>query len=140
VEVSSGEDNVTNKSADDDAGDGGASSAESITPSPSPIRSDVSRQTDPSITDRAASIAPTIGGCRHKRPPPVPKWKKALHSTYQVMIQIELPPYRGPHSPLHLVVVEIIFGHLFEAFRRVSQAAGTGTSAANDIPPRKKMC
>jgi hypothetical protein len=55
------------------------------------------------------------------------------------MIQIELPPYRGPHSPLDLVIVEIIFGHLFEAFRRVSQAAGTGTSAGDDIPPRKKM-
>jgi hypothetical protein len=56
------------------------------------------------------------------------------------MIQIELPPYCGPHSPLDLVVVEIIFGHLFEAFQRISQDAGTGTSVGIDTPPQKKMC
>jgi hypothetical protein len=29
---------------------------------------------------------------------------------------IKLPPYRGPRSPLYIVVVEHIFGRLFEAF------------------------
>jgi hypothetical protein len=33
-----------------------------------------------------------------------------------VMIQIELPPYRGPQRPLDLVAIEIVFGHLFEVF------------------------
>jgi hypothetical protein len=55
------------------------------------------------------------------------------------MIQIELPPYCGPHNPLDLVDVEIIFGRLFEAFRHVSQAAGTGTSVGVDTSPQKKM-
>jgi hypothetical protein len=32
------------------------------------------------------------------------------------MIQIKHAPYRGPQSPLDLVVVEIIFGCIFEAF------------------------
>jgi hypothetical protein len=32
------------------------------------------------------------------------------------MTQIELPPYRGPRSPLNLVVVEIIFVHTFDVF------------------------
>jgi hypothetical protein len=41
------------------------------------------------------------------------------------MTQIELPPYRGPRSPLDLVAIEIIFGRLSEAFRHASQAAGT---------------
>jgi hypothetical protein len=40
VELSSGKDDVTKKSAGDDAGDGGASSAELI--APSTIRSDAS--------------------------------------------------------------------------------------------------
>jgi hypothetical protein len=55
------------------------------------------------------------------------------------MTQIELPPYRGPCSPLDLVTIEIIFGSFFETFRRVSQDAGTGTSTGDNIPPRKKM-
>jgi hypothetical protein len=45
------------------------------------------------------------------------------------MTQIELPPYRRSRSPLDLVVVEIIIGCLFKAFRHASQAAGPGTSA-----------
>jgi hypothetical protein len=34
----------------------------------------------------------------------------------QVMTQVELPPFRGPCSPLDLVVVEIVFGCIFKAF------------------------
>jgi hypothetical protein len=56
------------------------------------------------------------------------------------MTQIELPPYRRPRSPLDLIIVEIIFGHLFETYRCISQATGTGTSTGDDIQPRKKMC
>jgi hypothetical protein len=51
---------------------------------------------------------------------------------------IELPPYRGPRSPLDLVVVEHTFGRLFEAFRLASQAARTGTSAGEDAQPSKR--
>jgi hypothetical protein len=75
-----------------------------------------------------------------KRPSPVPKRKQALSSADQVMTQIELPPYHGPRSLLDLITIEIICGHLCEAFRRISQATGTGTSAGDDIQPRKKMC
>jgi hypothetical protein len=50
----------------------------------------------------------------------------------------ELPPYHGPQSPLDLVDVDIIFGRLFEAFQRASQASGTGASAGNDTHPSKK--
>jgi hypothetical protein len=65
VEVSSGEDDMAKKSANDDTGDVGASSAEPI--APIPIRFDALRQTDPSATDRAASIAPPVGGHMHER-------------------------------------------------------------------------
>jgi hypothetical protein len=137
VEVSSSEDDVTKKSAGDDAGDGGASSTKLITSNP--IRSDASGPTDPSITDLAASNTPPIGRCRHKVPLPILKRKQAFPSADQVMIQIEHSPYRGPRSPLHLVAIEIIFGCLFEAFRHISQATGTGISVGDDIPPWKKM-
>jgi hypothetical protein len=54
------------------------------------------------------------------------------------MTQIELPLYHGPRSPLNLVAIEIIFGRLFEAFRHVSQAAGTGTSVGGAAQRMKK--
>jgi hypothetical protein len=59
-------------------------------------------------------------------------------SAYQVMTQIELPPYRVPQSPLDLVAIEIIFGLLFEAFRRISQAVGTASLVSGDIQHPKK--
>jgi hypothetical protein len=36
----------------------------------------------------------------------------------QVIIELSL--YRGPQSPLDIVVVEHLFGLLFEAFRHIS--------------------
>jgi hypothetical protein len=55
------------------------------------------------------------------------------------MTQIELPPYCGPRSPLDLVAIKIIFGHLFEAFGHTSQAIDTGTSTGDDTRPLKRM-
>jgi hypothetical protein len=54
------------------------------------------------------------------------------------MIQIELPPYCRPQSPLDLVAIEIIFGHIFEAFGHASQATDTGTSTGDDTQPLKR--
>jgi hypothetical protein len=136
VDVPSGEDDVIKKLTSDDARDGGASLAELI--APSPIRSDASGQIDPFVTYWIASTAPLVGECRHKRSSPIPKQKCALTSLDQVMIQIELPSYREPCSPLDLVAIEIIFERLFEAFQHISQDAGTGTSADADIQPQKK--
>jgi hypothetical protein len=118
VEVSSDKDDVTKKSTGDDGRDGRASSAEPI--APNLIRSNAVGQTDPSIADRAISTSPPVGGRRRKHAPLVPKQKQTLSSVDQVMTQIELPPYCGPHSPIHLIAVEIIFGCLFETFRRIS--------------------
>jgi hypothetical protein len=56
------------------------------------------------------------------------------------MTQLEIPPYRRPRSPLDLVAVENIFGHLFKAFQYASRAAGTGTLAGDDSQPLKKRC
>jgi hypothetical protein len=59
------------------------------------------------------------------------------------MIHVELPPYRGLYSPLDLVVVEIVFGSMFEAFRRASQARHTGAVLVptnDDKPLHKRQC
>jgi hypothetical protein len=58
----------------------------------------------------------------------------------QVTTQIELPPYRGPRSPLDLTPLEIVFVRKFEAFRWVLQAK-TDVAAApirgdNHLPKR----
>jgi hypothetical protein len=53
-------------------------------------------------------------------------------------VTIELPPYRGPQSPLDLVTVDHIFGRLIEAFRLASQAARTSTLASEDVHPSKR--
>jgi hypothetical protein len=125
------------KAIDDDDVEGeGASSVEPI--APGPIGSNASVQTDPSVTDRATLGAPSTGGHKQKHPPTVPKHKQTKTSANQVMAQIELPPYRGPTSPLDLVVIEIIFGRLFKAFRRTSQAAGTRSSNGGETQPLKK--
>jgi hypothetical protein len=57
-----------------------------------------------------------------------------------VTTQIKLPLYHKPRSPLGLVVVEIIFGRLFEAFRHASYGvgAGAGTLVGGTAQPMKK--
>jgi hypothetical protein len=123
VEVSSGEDNVPKIDASaykrkapdgDDDEDGGASSTELI--APNPMRSNTLQQADSSITNRATSIVPPASGpgCKHSMT--AIRRNQPLSSANHVMSQIEFPPYREPHSPLNLIIVEIIF----EAFRRIS--------------------
>jgi hypothetical protein len=120
VEVSSGEDDVSRpdalvdkpkKSADDDAGDRGVSSAELITTNP--ISCSVSKQSDPSTAVRVTAPVLLSGKRGQKCPPPATRCNKPVD---QVMTQIELPPYRGPRNPLDVVAIEIIFGCIFEVF------------------------
>jgi hypothetical protein len=120
----------------DDAEGEGTSFAEPI--SPNSISPNMPVQTKPFVTDRAASGAPSTSGHKRKRPLTIPKCKPPKTLPDQVMNQIVLPPYREPRSPLDLVAIEIIFGHLFEAFQRTSQAAGTSSSVSGDTQPLKK--
>jgi hypothetical protein len=100
--------------ASDEAEGEGISSAEPI--ALDPISSNMSTQAHPSVADRVISSAPSAGGQKWKHPLPVPMRKPIKSSADQVMVQIELPRYRGPRHPLDLVAIEIIFGHLFEVF------------------------
>jgi hypothetical protein len=74
VEVPSGEDNVTKKSAGDDARVGGASSVEPI--APNPIRSNAPRQIDLSIVDWAASTNLLLADVGASVPCPFPSGNK----------------------------------------------------------------
>jgi hypothetical protein len=99
---------VLKEPAGDDADGRGATSAEHVTPNP--IDSNLLGQAHPSIVDRVEVTAPSAGRQKRKRPPPALKRKQSKLLADQVMTQIELPPYRGPRSPLNLVAIEIIFG------------------------------
>jgi hypothetical protein len=81
---------------------------------PNPIGSSLVGEPYPSTTDQTTTIAPLGIGQKKKRVTLGTKRKQNKAPTDQVII--ELPPYHGPQSPLDLVVVEHIFGHLFEAF------------------------
>jgi hypothetical protein len=131
-----GDDNVLKEPAGGDTDGGGVTSAEHI--APNPIDSNVLGQAHPSVVDRVDATAPSASGQKRKCPSLALKRKQSKPLTDQVMTQIELPPYHGPRSPLDLVDVEIIFGHLFEAFRHTSQAADTRTSAGGAAQPMKK--
>jgi hypothetical protein len=109
----SDEDNVVpNEPAEDDAGGNGAPLVETLVPIP--IGSSSAGETHPSVVDRAASTAPSSGSQKKKHVMLGTKCKQDKATIDQVII--ELPPYRGPRSPLDIVVVEHIFGCLFEAF------------------------
>jgi hypothetical protein len=129
---------VLKEPAGDDADGGRETSAEHI--APNLVHSNLLGQTHPLVIDRVKVTAPSVGGQKRKRPLPALKRKQSKPPAEQVMTQIELPPYHRPQSPLSLVVVEIVFGRLFEAFRHESQAAGAGTSAGGAAQPVKKTC
>jgi hypothetical protein len=123
-------------SAGDDAGDGGVSSVEPI--APNPINSSMLKQSDPSTDGQVSTDVPPSGGHGHKRPPTTRRNNPILQVD-QVMTQVEFPPYCGPHNPLDLVAIEIIFGHIFEAFRHISQATAAGAATTNNDRPHKKL-
>jgi hypothetical protein len=54
-------------------------------------------------------------------------------------VTIKLLPHHVPQSPLSLVVVKLVFGHLFEAFQCPSQAARTNTSVGADTQLAKRL-
>jgi hypothetical protein len=90
----------------------------------------------PSAADRTTATARSGGGPRKKCVALETKRKQDHAPADQVII--ELPPYCGPQSPLDVVVVDHIFGRLYDAFRLASQAVRIGTSAGEDVQPSKR--
>jgi hypothetical protein len=90
----------------------GAPSVETF--APNLIRSSTAETPHPSAADQTITTTPSGSGQKRKRVALGTKRKQDKPLADQVII--ELSPYRRPQSPLYLVVVEHIFGHLFEAF------------------------
>jgi hypothetical protein len=103
---------------------------------PNPIRSSLAEKSRPSTVDQTTTTVPSDGGQKKKHVALGAKCKHGKTPANQVII--ELPPYRGPRSPLDLVVVEHIFGCLFETFQHVSQVGRTDTLASDDAQPSKR--
>jgi hypothetical protein len=101
---------VLKEPAGDDVDGRGAILAEHV--APNPIVSNLLGQAHPSAVDQVEATAPSAGGQKRKHPLPTLKRKQSKLPDNQGMTQIKLPPYRGPRSPLDLVVIEIIFGRL----------------------------
>jgi hypothetical protein len=92
-------------SAADDAGDVGTTSVEALIRGL--IEAGAPSNPRPPTTDRVPTIPPASGHGR-KRIHTAVKWTNSIPRVDQVMSQVKLLPYRGPHSPLDLVVVEIV--------------------------------
>jgi hypothetical protein len=107
----------------------GATSAEA--PAPGPIGDDAPGNPMPSVIDRVP-IVPLASGCGRKCLHHMVKQSNPVPHANEVMTQVELPPYRGSRSPLDLVVIEIVFGRIFEMFRRMSHVAAAGATIVND--------
>jgi hypothetical protein len=107
------EDNIRQKEpTGDDAGGKGAPSVEALVPNP--IGSNMAGEPHPSTADQNTIAAPSGIGPKNKRVTLGTKHKQDKAAADQTIIA--LPPYHGPQSPMDLVVVEHIFGLLFEAF------------------------
>jgi hypothetical protein len=81
---------------------------------PNPIGSSLAGESHPSTANRTTTTAPSGGGQKKRRV--VLGTKRELDRVPIDQVIIDLPPYHGPQSPLYLVAIEHIFGHLFEAF------------------------
>jgi hypothetical protein len=101
----------------DDAGNMGAILAEALIPGPIEASAPGNHR---SRTADQVPIVPPTGGCDRKCLHIAARWSDLVPLVDQVMTQVELPPYRGPHNPLDLIAIEIIFGRMFEAFQRIS--------------------
>jgi hypothetical protein len=132
--LSDGDNDRQNELAGDDAGGQGAPSTESITPNP--FGSGMTEQIRSFAADQTTTATPSGSSQQKKKRVVLASKPKQPAPSDQVIIK--LPPYRGPQSPLDLVVVEFVLGRLFEAFRHTFQAAGTGTSAGADTQLTKK--
>jgi hypothetical protein len=133
VELSN-EDNIGRKKpAGDDAEGEGAPTVETL--APNLIGFSLVGESRPSAANRTTGIAPSGDGQKKKHVALGTKRKQDKAPVDQVII--ELPSYRGSQS-LDLVVVENIFGRLFEAFQLASHAARTGTLAGEDAQSSKR--
>jgi hypothetical protein len=118
--------------AADDVEDVGTTSAETLIPGP--IGTDAPRKPKPLVAHRVTIIPPS-GRHGQKHLCIATKRSDLVPQADQVMTQVELPRYHGPRSPLDLVALEIIFGHVFDVFHQMSRTTTVGAVHANEDKP-----
>jgi hypothetical protein len=128
---STGEDRK--QTAGDDVEGHGIPLIEPITSNP--IGSNMVAPVCPPATDQPVSAAPLSGGQKLKRIRLASKCKITASSDQVIT---ELPSYHGSRNQLNLVLVNLAFGHLFEAFQHISQAVRTDATAGADTQPATK--
>jgi hypothetical protein len=130
----SNHDGQDDPTGNDDGGQG-ASSAEPIVPDL--IGSDTVAQVRPSPTDQLTTTAP-LGSDppKKKRLMLASKRKQRVPSD---QVTTELFPHHAPHCSLGLVAIKLVFGRLFDALQRITQATGIDTSAGADTQPIKRL-
>jgi hypothetical protein len=95
------------------------------------------KQVRPSTADQPTTAA-SLGSGQPKKKCLVLVSKRKQHAPSD-QVTTELLPHHVPRSPLGLVAVKLVFGHLFEAFQCLTQAARTDTSAGADTQPMKRL-
>jgi hypothetical protein len=103
--------------------------------SSNPIGPNMAAPVRPPVVDQPVSAAPLSGGQKRKRVRLVSKRKTTISSDQVIT---EPPSYHGSHNRLNLVLVNLAFGRLFEAFQHISQAIRTDAMAGADTQPAKK--
>jgi hypothetical protein len=87
--------------------------------SSNPIGPNMAASVRPPTADQPVSVAPLSGGQKRKCVRLVSKRKTTISSDQVIT---EPPSYHGSHNRLNLVLVNLAFGRLFEAFQHISQA------------------
>jgi hypothetical protein len=103
--------------------------------SSNPIGPNMAAPVRPPAADQPASAAPLSGGQKRKRVRLVSKRKTTISSDQVIT---EPSSYHGSPNRLNLVLVNLAFRRLFEAFQHISQAIRTDATAGADTQPAKK--
>jgi hypothetical protein len=118
----------------DDRGQG-APSVELIVPHLS--GSGTAAQIRPSATDQLTTTAP-LGSSPPKMKHLVLASKRKQPAPSD-QVTTELFPHHAPHCSPGLVAVKLVFGHLFEALQRLTQAVAINTSVGADTQTAKRL-
>jgi hypothetical protein len=100
-----------------------------------PIEFNMAAPVRPPAVDQPVSTAP-LSGCQKRKRIMLASKRKTTTSSDQVIT--ELSSYHGSRNRLNLVLVNLTFGCLFEAFQHISQAIRTDATAGANTQPAKK--
>jgi hypothetical protein len=123
-----------NPTGNDDGGQR-APSAELIVPNL--IKSDTAAQVRSSVVNQLTTAAPLGSDPLNKKHLVLASKHKQLAPSDQVATELFL--HHAPHCSLSLVAVKLVFGHLFEALQRLTQATKIDTFAEANTQPAKRL-